>query len=84
MVLSHCRRWNSLSFPGRLCTLEMSERDCSTLANIVLFEGIVAMSACLDSGVVKIELRCSHLNACRLVTERSWSIPLTEVVIYFT
>lgn len=44
-------------------TLLMSESICFSLLIKVLFEIIIGIAACLDSGDLKIECQCSALNA---------------------
>lgn len=52
----------------------ISETDCFTLAAIVLFEVLVAITACFDTGMMKMERQSSDSNSYWQTVERTWSI----------
>lgn len=62
----------SLFFSRCLRALLIYEKEYFTLTTIVIFDVNVVIAGCLDSGVIKMELKSSDTNACLLRDERTW------------
>lgn len=59
-------------------------RDCTTIATIVLSEVVVAIAVCFASGTRNNKLQSSYLYVCWQNAKGRLSIPLTEVMKYFS
>lgn len=76
-----------LFFSKHLQALVMSERHCFNLSAIVFCKEIVAIAACLDSVVVKVQRQFmirqfSDSQACWQRVEKTWSIQMMEGAKY--